>query len=59
MSVLATSPAVGTTGDSFLVEDGISVFVSAPKQVVLSLIPCSKTELKQAERTADNVLTQD
>ena len=34
-SVSVTSPAVGTTGVRFLVEDGIPVFVSSPKQVVV------------------------
>jgi hypothetical protein len=36
MSVLSTSPVVGTTGVRFLVEDRISVFVSAPKQAVVT-----------------------
>jgi len=41
MSVSATSPALGTTGVRFLVEDGISVFVSAPKQDVVTTNPVS------------------
>jgi hypothetical protein len=36
-----TSPAVGTTGVTFLAEDGISVFVSAPKQEVVTTNPVS------------------
>jgi hypothetical protein len=36
MFVSATSPAVGTTGVRFLAEDGISFFVSAPKQDVVT-----------------------
>jgi len=36
MSVSTTSPAAGTTGVRFLAEDGISVFVSASKQDVVT-----------------------
>jgi hypothetical protein len=36
LSVSSTSPAVGTTGVRCLVEDGISIFISAPKQAVVS-----------------------